>query len=367
MSKKLKFSLALLGVIAVSSAIVVPTCLVSKNQSNNGNNDNNNNSSGDNVENYNISDLGVQNFQDALLKINLDNYRVYFDESNIFPISEKARMSPLTASILSGELIPVDAINSVSFSESSNTDDGYLNVNVVIKLNSPYQYNGQDSINLNNIPTGIFNPNSDFNRSLFIISANTLNGFTEAGLNYTGTLYLPNNVNFVYIQNDYFVNNKVNSKVLSFEYANFINFASEYQQLLGSPFEFISFRGNTSFNTFNNFGMFESSQHLLEVDFTDCIKLQGLEWQTFFKCIKLEKVNFTNCQSLSYIGANTFYNCESLKELDFSASTLKSVDPTSFLGCSSLKTIYVKDEASKGLIETAVENAKLNNVSVIIK
>lgn len=364
-SKSRSFLVVGLSIFSIAAAITIPLC-ISNSISNKSTNSGQNNS--DNGENYNISESSVEIFKNNLKNINLDNFRDYFDQANVFPINEKSKMLPEVASMLSNNSIPSNAINNVSFSENSNTEDGYLNVNVTINLNSPYLFNGTSKITLTNVPTGIYNPNSEFNLSLFIINETSLNGFTQKGIEYTGNLYVPGVVNYVFLGNNYFDNpNQVpKSKCLSFEFANFYNFSTDYQQFINSPFEEVSFRGNTSFNTFNNFGMFQSSSNLKLVDFTDCNKLEGIMDQTFSQCSSLETLIFTNCSQLSYIGANAFYQCTSLKEIDLSSCSLTNVDPSAFSECTNLKTIYVKDDNAKQQVLSSIQHSSLST-NVIVK
>lgn len=237
-----------LSLVAISIGIAVPTIVTEVNK-----NSINSSNSGDSVVvDNNISNIAITNIQNALNDMNLDNFKLFFEGANNSPDNNPGRMTSSILSNISG--IPIDAIqeNGIKVTKAGNTDNGYLIVNISIKLNSPYLYNNNNEIIINNINTSVFDPNSQFNLNLFKIEGNSLQGFTTEGINYSGVLYVPNIVNYVFLPNYYFDNNSLKSKVINFEYADFYNFSTDYQQFLNSPFQKIIFRNNESFNTFNN-------------------------------------------------------------------------------------------------------------------
>lgn len=358
MNKKHRLlAIGLASFLAVSAGIVVPTVVAETKKSSDVNSSI---SSGVVGVDNSITNKAISNIENAFKDMSLENYRIYFSGANNAPeTNNKGRMTPDILSNISG--IPVEAIqpNGIKVSKASDTADGYLIVNISIELNNPYTYNGANSIQINNVTTGMYDPNSEFNLSLFEISGDSLNGFTSAGLKYTGTLYVPNVVNFVFLGNNYFDSNVPSSKIISFEYSKFINFSTDFQQFINSPFQKISFKNNEYFNTFNNWGMFQSSSSLEEVDFENCVSLQSLYDKTFLYCSKLTKLNFKNCKSLTSIGIQVFYDCSSLEVLDFSDSPITSVGDGAFIGCTNLKEIIVQKESVQ-YFEAAVQSSNIN-------
>ena len=347
------FAIGLCSFLALSTAIIVPTAIVEANKSKKNNT---------NVvdDSNNINELAINNIISEFQNINLDNYRLYFQGANNLPdTSDPGRMSTEIMSKISG--IPIKALktNGIKVQKSGDTNSGNLIVNISIELNSPYLYNGKSEIQINNVNTGMFDPNSEFNLGLFEISESSLNGFTTAGMNYEKTLYVPNIADFVFLGNYYFDNHSLKSKSISFEYADFYNFSSDYQQFINCPFQKISFKNSEHFNTFNNYGMFTNSSFLEEVDFENCVSLQAIFDTTFANCPKLSLLNFKNCKSLVNIGSQAFANCTSLEVLDFSDSPINNVASDAFVGCSNLKQIIVKKE-SLSYFEAAIKGSNIN-------
>lgn len=150
-----------------------------------------------------IGNLDIKNALKSNFKnITLDNYQEYFEGANNKPsdpkisgVKNSGKMTSSMLSKLSNGLLPENAIDNITITKSGNTDDGYLNINIEIQLSDKYLYNGKNVITINDLTTGMFDPNSDFNLSLFVlILDNTqLQNFNYQAINDNNItdLYLP--------------------------------------------------------------------------------------------------------------------------------------------------------------------------------
>ena len=324
-----------------------------------------------------ISSNAIDNIKSTLLNnVTIDNYKDYFDgadnnpsDPNISGVQNSGRMTKDKLSEISGSLILADAINTIKFVKSGNTDNGYLKVNIEITLNKPYEYQGQNVINLTDIATGMYDPNSEYNLGLFVYSDTSFTGFTNLGFNQE-IIYFPYKMQFSMFTGYILQDNSNNIKKLDYSFAtNFCNYSKNNAQFQGSKnLEQVVFDDNFNFNTFNSKGwMFVNCYKLKYVSFKGCTSLETLGFKTFIGCNSLTSVDLSNCLSLSILEDYLFSDCSSLESLDFSSCTLTSVASHVFNNCTSLKNIKVKDESSKQLILSALQAANIdNNVTIDI-
>lgn len=315
-----------------------------------------------------IGNLDIKNALESNFKsITIDNYQEYFEGADNKPsdpkisgVKNSGKMTASMLSKLSNGLLPEDAINNIVITKSGNTDDGYLNVNIEIQLSDKYQYNGQNVITINDLMTGMFDPNSDFNLSLFdLIYDNTqLRNFNYQVIsdNNVADLYLPYTVTIGaggvrFLGQDLI--NTINS--INFTYSSW----RECQYPWGD-FEYIKSK-NIIANNSDLVLVYEeggsgnefSNSPVENVQITNCQNVTGINNNTFKNCYSLVSANFDGCP-ITKIGSLAFWNCSSLTNLDVSSTTLDFVHQDAFVNCTSLKTIYVKDEASKQLIQQAL-------------
>lgn len=90
----------------------------------------------------------------------------------------------------------------------------------------------------------------------------------------------------------------------------------------------------------------------------------------FYNCSSLLKLDFSTCNNLNEIWWYAFYGCSSLETIDISGATITNINNntnlnTIFNGCTNLKNVYVKDNDSKLLVDTALQESGLSITSSI--
>ncbi|MBU3830757.1 MAG: leucine-rich repeat domain-containing protein, partial [Candidatus Ureaplasma intestinipullorum] len=247
--------------------------------------------------------------------------------------------------------------------------NGMIKFRISAVLNAPYQYKGSNTIN-QEVLTKTYDPNSEYNKSLFIFDgASCIRGVSGV---YTSkhpqTLYFPKSCTSINGPNrSGFEGNVVSSK-LDFRFSKIANIISGSTFRNNSSIVNITFNGNKNFlfnggntNKYN----FADMRNLESIDLSNTL-ITNIPEGTFQNNSKLSTVRLSGCQYLSDIYENAFLNCSALTELDFSSHTLISVGQNAFKGCTALRKIYVKDFNSWSLINTAMQYAGFENVSIQI-
>ncbi len=351
-----------------------------------------------------IEDQKIENLKQALLGITIDNYQEYFDGANF--LQDTKNSGRMTISKLSQLMdIEENKLESVTFKKAkTESENGMLNVDINIDLAENILYNNENIISLTDVPTGMFDPNSNFNtRTLFWIrgynytwfslNIDNVNNYIE---NVSNKLYVPASVDRITNSENSIgvgIDALISPIELIFKYSSVASVFDNPSLWRGVnnvsvlDFSYTNVNINASINTnmfrdmrdlttikFNNNNaitgipgqMVEWSSSLKLVDFSNCEKLNTINWNSFRNCQNLSVANFSN-SPITNINSNAFANCSKLVELDFSCATLQNVDATAFSGCSGLKTIYVKDEPSQQLLTQNLNNVGLTEVKVIIK
>lgn len=240
--------------------------------------------------------------------------------------------------------------NSFNIVKDSNTSDGMLKLSLNVELNQPYNYNNSTQISMV-ITTNTYDPNSEYNKSLFTSSSDLLYGLTVEANNYKGdTFYVPSGD---WILQPFYLNSngtqtgrpKIEKK-LSFVFSN-VQRSGNYGTLRDSWFT--------------------------EIDFSNCSNFSfgSKGWSNLVRgSTKLKKFVLSNTATTNIPGT-AFQDCTSLEILDLSGCNINSgIFSDAFVGCNSLKTIYVLNEDIKNEIIAALKSSNITNVdqiNIIIK
>ena len=334
-----------------------------------------------------ISESSINEIKNSFLEINIENYTSYFDNANFLPsdpnipnVKNSGIMLPETlSSFVSNNNLPVEAISNIVINKVGDTEDGgMLIVNINVSLNSSwYSYDYKTNLVIENVVTGIFDPNSDYNLNKIFVAGGDNNiswvNLTELGLQQE-IVYVPYKLINLWWNLDSSGNIVIaNSNVRKISYkfcpnltlaktgsikntfTNFVNL--EYVDLTNSNVTFES-----TVNTFMG------CVNLKEVNFTNANKFPYIVTRMFKDCRKLVSLDFSSCTNLTYIYNNAFENCESLTTIDLSGATLSDVNTQSvFANCNNLQTIYVKDAHSQSKINDSLRASNISGVDVIIK
>ncbi|MBQ8996171.1 MAG: leucine-rich repeat protein [Oscillospiraceae bacterium] len=90
------------------------------------------------------------------------------------------------------------------------------------------------------------------------------------------------------------------------------------------------------------YAAFKGCTSLEEIDFSTCPSLKKIETCAFYQCSALKQVDLSPLTSLTEIQYNTFKECTSLTSAVF-PSGLKTLNGSTFEGCSSLKTVDMSE------------------------
>ncbi|MBU3830890.1 MAG: leucine-rich repeat domain-containing protein [Candidatus Ureaplasma intestinipullorum] len=264
--------------------------------------------------------------------------------------------------------LDVDSVfRNISISHaSSSSSDGMVTLTINADLNIPYQYEGSSTIN-KQVLTKTYDPNGEYNKSLFVYSGGQIRGVNPYTSNQHETLYFPNWCTEIRGPGGSPFSGTIVSTTLDFRFSQIVSITSFGTFANNSSIVNVTFNGNKYFK--NNSGKtnnFSTMRNLAFVDLSNSA-ITSIPEGMFKLNSNLSRFLLSGCTSLSSIGKIAFQNCTALTELDFSSCTLASVDPTAFTGCTGLTKIYVKDEQSKNLISTALNSVGLTSVQVTIK
>ena len=246
--------------------------------------------------------------------------------------------------------------------ENSDPTNGMITFRINAELNTPYQYEGSNIIN-KLVLTNTYDPNSEYNKSLFVYSGGQIQGVSSLyASKRPQTLYFPNLCTTVrgpagqnFAERDSIVSSKLDFRFSKI--ANILSFSTfRYMNSVVN----ITFNGNKYF-TYNGGATnnFANNNNLVSVDLSNT-NITNIPQGTFQQNPKLSTVLLSGCKYLSTIGDYAFYNCPVLRELDLSSCTLTSVGANAFNGCTGLKRIYVKDQPSYNLIWNRLNNLGMN-------
>ena len=252
---------------------------------------------------------------------------------------------------------------------SSDPSNGMITFRISAELNTPYQYKGSITIN-QQVLTKTYDPNSEYNKSLFSYNGTgVIKGVTNV---YTSkrpaTLYFPNSCTLIRGGSGSGFEGSVVSSKLDFRFSKIANITSYNTFKNNNSIANVTFKGNKHFlfnaNNSNKYN-FANMSNLTSVDLSNTL-INNIPEGTFQNNPRLSTVLLSGCNYLSTIYDYAFLNCSALTELDFSSCALTSVGKNAFQGCKALRKIYVKDFNSWSLINTAMQYAGFENVSIKI-
>ena len=252
---------------------------------------------------------------------------------------------------------------------SSDPNNGMIKFRINAELNSPYQYKGSTTIS-KEVLTNTYDPNSEYNKSLFTYNGTgVIKGVTSLYTSkHPATLYFPNSCTLIRGGSGSGFEGSVVSSKLDFRFSKIANITSYNTFKNNNSIANVTFKGNKHFlfnagntNKYN----FANMSNLTSVDLSNTL-INNIPEGTFQNNPRLSTVLLSGCNYLSTIYDYAFLNCSALRELDFSSCTLTSVGVNAFKGCTALRKIYVKDFNSWSLINTAMQYAGFENVSIQI-
>lgn len=301
------------------------------------------------------------NLKNELQNITIENYTNYFENANNLPEKDNSgRMTIDKFAEITG--LPKDAIkeNSIKFNKTSNTENGYLNVEISFELNDPYNYNGNKFVNIQNVTTGIYDPNSDYNINLFTYFDDTkqhLTGVTSEG-DQLKVVYLPYNVKYLNSPADYFGSHLLSCTKFVGSYSSLIKFNID-STFAGSKINEFYFENLPNFEGFpgklNTFYKASATY----ISFENCPKFNfeningNRNKGAFYLASNLETLNFKGCTGLTWLGQDFAKQTNSLKYLYLNDSPITSVDNSAFYDVQYFKNvvqIYVLNGTAKSAI-----------------
>ena len=324
-------------------------------------------------ESIEIGQSNIDNLVNSLTNVTIDNYKEYFNNANNLPESENSGKM-LNTKLSELMKLPEDSVKdgSVVFTKSGNTDDGYLKVNISFELNDPFKYNGQSIVNLENILTGMYDPNSEYNVNLFTYAdSNTkesLIGVTTEG-DKLEIVYLPYSVKYLSTVDNYFANHLRSATKFIGSYSSLIDFSYNSTFSNSSISEFY-------FENLENFVGFPGKQNTFQyakatyISFENCPKFnfstQNRNNGAFEECNSLVTLNFKGCNSLTYLGQDFIKRCYALQHLYLNNSPINTIDNSAFYDFQYINgpiNIYVLNASVQDVVYSSIK--RQNNYNTV--